>query len=371
MEGIDLPGREPLQVRPRAPGWAALIAQIEQTCADDASPAGESADRMDMLRRLLDELDVDRRAMVAGRLADRPCLPRDVAMALAGDLIVVARPVLLRSPALSDDDLIELVYDCSREHHIAIAERKTVSADVSDILIEMGDLDVMVRLLENPGAEFYDQTLSRLVSASRHYPELREPLLRRSELSPEWASAMSGWVGEALQDKIARRFGRDAVVAPEGAGPDRPVGHDHPCGPLRIGDMPARRASEHVHTIIEAVRCGDMRRVEQAFAALTGLPGFAVTRILYNTNPEPLAIVCRALSIKRRLFAALYTRLHCTQGFSGIDPARQLRTAVGCFNRLQGPQASGILETWRRAPITVWHNPGWKTRAAWAEPSTL
>jgi len=369
MEGIDLPEREPLQVRPQAPGWATLIAQIEHGCANELDRSGDAADRMDLLRRLLGEMDVDRRRMVAERLADRPCLSREVAMALAGDLIVVARPVLLRSPVLGDDELIELVYDCSREHHLAIVERESVSAAVSDIVIEMGDVDVMVRLLENPGAEFYDQTLSRLVSASRHYEDLREPLLRRPELSREWASAMSGWVDERLQEVIARRFGADAVGSADGV-PKRHAGFDHPCAPLRIGDMPVRRASQHVHTIIEAVRCNDMRRVEQAFAALTGLPGFAVSRILYNANPEPLAIVCRALSIKRRLFAALYTRLHCTQGFS-IDPARQLRTAVGCFNRLQGPQASGILETWRRAPITVWHNPGWKTRAAWAQAPIL
>lgn len=367
QRGIRTPRREHLRLRPAQPSWATLVARIERSCAEAADHAVVDTET---LRRLLPGLDARHRATVAERLADKPCLPRDIAVALAGDPIAVAHPVLARSPVLTDEDLIELVQDCSREHHLAIAGRPRVSPAVSEILVEMSDRDVMVKLLENPGAELYDDTLSRLVSASRHYEKLQVPLLGRPELSREWAHAMSGWAGDAVRRRIAMRFGTEALAPPEGvAAAAGRCGPDPNPNVQRIGDMPARCCREHVHAVVAAVRCGDMRRLEQAFAALTGLPAFAVARILYNANPEPLAVVCRALDFKRPLFAAIYGRLHCTDGSGGIDPMRRLRTAIGCFNRLQAPQASGILETWRRAPITVWQNPGWKGGAAWAYPA--
>lgn len=370
------PDHPPNAARPIPMRWEDLPG-----LAETPEPGGRALayrDREDFarLRQFLAELDPERLEALAVRLAPRQDLPHDIALSLANDRIGVARPLLRNSPLLTEQDLLDIIDRQSREHHLAIARRNTVEPQVAEILVEMGDEDVLLTLLGNPGALLHRKTIARLTGACRHQTALRAPLLRRPELTHDQAEVLALWVGDDLRRDLVARFGPSLLgntVMPSAGMPAdsslRPCG---PCEPFSEETDPSAGRGEVppstlVKGLIAALRRDDVPAMEGIFARLTGLPPFAVDRVLYNANPEPLAIVCRALSLKRPLFAALYLRLQGQRPYEMFRRSKDYQAALTYFSRLQASQAERVLETWCRAPVTVWHNPGgWRSRASWA-----
>jgi uncharacterized protein (DUF2336 family) len=313
--------------------------------------------------RELPQLDLAARRHLAERLAPRGDVPKAVAMALALDRIAVAYPVLRLSPVLDDADLMRIVEEGSHEHHLALTERASLSPAVTALLVEMSETDVMAQMLRNPAAMLTEYVFRRLVAASRHAEALRDPVIARRDLTPEMAQDLSRWVGPKQRRRIAERFGPETVLAL--ADPSATLEE----GSQRLPAAPAQsRPSPHVHPLVEAVRRNDRGKLERTLAAMSGLPAFAVLRILNDPDAESLAVLCRGLALKRRLFTALYALLHDGRARSSGLPAGAFRGAAAYFDRLQLPQAARILQGWRKAPITVWQSARPWSGRTWLRP---
>lgn len=330
--------------------------------------AGVTGDRdLFLLLQELPQLELPARCHLAQRLAHRADLAKPVAMALALDKIAVAHPILRDSPILEEAELIRIIEDASSEHHLVIAERSRLSPSVTAFLVEMSETDVMVQLLRNPGAMFTEYVFRRLVAASRHAAALRDPVLGRRELTLEMAQDLSRWVSPEQRRRIAERFGPEAVLAL--ADPTASLQpHPAPRLPDSAAAAPARSRS-HAHPLVEAIRRNDLGKLETTMAEMSGLPRFAVTRILTDPGAESLAVFCRGLALKRRLFTALYTLLHHRRSRSTGMAAETFGGAMAYFNRLRSPQAASILQGWRKAPITVWQSKHSWTGRTWLGPS--
>jgi hypothetical protein len=123
------------------------------------------------------------RVHLSERIASCSRPPPKVLRSLAGDQIVVARPVLTRAPALADPDLIEIASTRSRDHQLAIAERAAVSERVAELLVAKGDGTVRQRIASNPGARLSTATLANLIDKSRSDEALQDCLGERTDLS--------------------------------------------------------------------------------------------------------------------------------------------------------------------------------------------
>ncbi len=91
---------------------------------------------VDIMRRLIHEVETSVRRTLAERLAERPDTPEDLVLTLANDEIEVAHLILVNSEVLKDPELIEIVQYRTMEHQVAIAMRPRVSEQVSDALVE-------------------------------------------------------------------------------------------------------------------------------------------------------------------------------------------------------------------------------------------
>src|SRR5664279_1652723 len=77
----------------------------------------------EILRRLTRDVEMAIRIALAERLADDTTAPHDLILLLADDRIEVARPLLLRSPLLTDEDVLRMVIECDVGHQEAVAAR--------------------------------------------------------------------------------------------------------------------------------------------------------------------------------------------------------------------------------------------------------
>src|SRR5580658_2008441 len=77
----------------------------------------------EILRRLTRDVEMAIRIALAERLADDASAPHDLILLLVDDAIEVARPLILRSPLLTEDDVLRLVTEASLAHQEAAAGR--------------------------------------------------------------------------------------------------------------------------------------------------------------------------------------------------------------------------------------------------------
>ena len=94
----------------------------------------------------------------------------------------VAAPVLLKSKALSDSDLIEIATHRGQQHLLAISRRETLDEAVTDALLKRDDIAVCRALARNAGARFSEQGCLKLAAAAERDGAIADALVIRPHL---------------------------------------------------------------------------------------------------------------------------------------------------------------------------------------------
>lgn len=268
----------------------------------------------EILARLTHDVEMAIRISLAERLADDTSAPNDLILLLADDTIEVARPVILRSPLLSDEDMLRLIAQCGTPHHEAVAARPHIGEAVSAELAKSEAESVLVTLVRNATAKIPAQAFEMLVEKSRHYAGLQDPIVQRKDLPPVLATKMCGWVSEALKAYIIHNYSVDSgSISAAISQAERSV-RSEPKPPL---SAPAESAGKLVDKLYAAgqLKAGFLLRVlhqgqidlfDLAFARLLGLPLAELHSNLYERGPRTVALACRAVGIDRCVFSTVF-----------------------------------------------------------------
>lgn len=345
-------------------GRAELFAVIGDLFHDqqDVVSAQERALMLDILEKLIGEVARDVRRKLSLKLADAPGMPRELAVLLANDEIEVATPILMRSNALQDVDLIEIIRHRSRQHILAVAMRRDVTTTVSDALIETGDRDVIRTLLENQDANIARIALAYLVEQSKTLDEFQEPLVRRRDLPADLARRLVYWVAASLRQALIERFAIDVdtlddrlepVVKEEIAVAAAESEADSAAAVLSRALGDGRQLTPRL--LLQTLRKGEVQLFEAMFAEMSGLRLKLVNRLAYEPGGQGLAVAARGIGLNREEFATIFLltrRARVGQGGAGqpgFAPA-ELGRALEFFDRLTHAAADTVLTRWRRDP---------------------
>ncbi|MFK4057196.1 DUF2336 domain-containing protein [Brevundimonas sp. NPDC046655] len=177
---------------------------------ESAAEHGGAPDALaDIFIALTRKAEREIRQILAQRLAKVDWAPAALVRMLAADEIEIARPVIAGSPLLLDDDLLQLLADCSIEHQIQVALRPDLGAAVARAIVAEADPAVMTALASNRSARIDPAVFADLVERSRQLAALRAPLTRHPSLNEDLALRLYQWVGDALRQAIGDRFSLD------------------------------------------------------------------------------------------------------------------------------------------------------------------
>lgn len=250
-----------------------------------------------LILKILERLGADPSVAVRRALAEAvqelEHAPSDLIRTLAADRDdAVAEPVLLNSPQLADDDLVDLVRAAPAPGtRGAIARRASVSSRVADAIARSDDVGAIAALIANHGAQIREDTLDRILDRAPQEESWHRPLVYRPGL-PRFAIArLSGFVALSLVEALQRRSDLDpeslAIVgemlnarkeqeaarrppeAEEGQGPD---GAERARRLARAGRLTAE-------DVDDAIFAGDRPFVIAAIAALAAVEESVVDRI--------------------------------------------------------------------------------------------
>ncbi len=308
----------------------------------------------DILLKLLEEVETAVRQELAEALVRSGIDLPEVERALARDEIAVARPILRKSRALRDPDLIEIVRWRTQEHRLAIAMRDGLSEAVSDALVEYGEEDVIEALLRNPDARLSEKAMEYLVAESRRIDRFQEPLVHRDELPDRLALRMFWWVGAALRQQILARIEADPVIV------DRAV--KAAVDALKVAHAPERSVHAKAHALVRRLRergeltpefllaCLRRQRLAVFVAGLAELGGVDLQtawRIFVDRGGEGLAVLARAAGIAREQFAKLFLLLSEVRNGQRAQPPGILERILELFDKTSEEQAKIALFYWR------------------------
>jgi uncharacterized protein (DUF2336 family) len=167
----------------------------------------------EMLGLLVQDAAVRVRSAIADAVKQMPEAPRSLILRLAHDAeLPVSEPVIRFSPLLTSDDLLALLADAPVKA-LAVARRPGIDMAVSDAIAASADSSVVRALLENESAQIREATLDALIARGVEHPDWHAPLVRRPELPPRAARALSEIVTTCLLEELAARADLPAELA--------------------------------------------------------------------------------------------------------------------------------------------------------------
>jgi uncharacterized protein (DUF2336 family) len=268
----------------------------------------------EILRRLTRDVEMAIRIALAQRLAEDSTAPHDLILLLVDDTIEVARPLIINSPLLTENDVLRLIAEAGVAHQEAVAVRPNIGVCVTDALVKSGHDTVLLALVRNVTARISNSTYETLVQKSRALTGLQEPLIHRPDLPPKLAANMCEWVSQALKDYIKVNY----AIAPrsvEAALTDaKSAVRSEPAGP---SDSPADSAQKLVEKLAASgqLKAGFLMRVlsqgqldlfDLAFAKLVNMQLPAFRTAFYERGAYAVALSCRAAGIDRSVFATVF-----------------------------------------------------------------
>jgi uncharacterized protein (DUF2336 family) len=322
-----------------------------------ALPPGERDLMTQILERLIHDVEMSVRKALAEKLAADDRAPRSLINMLANDEVPVAQPILSRSKALHDLDLVEIVRHRTLGHRLAVAMREKLSPVVCNALLENREMDVVMRVIENPGADIAPAMVDQLVDESKEVSAYRGPLLHRHDLDPKLARRMYWWVSAALRKHIVDNFHIDPAEL------DVKIEHtikqilNEPRGnPISVEQAKAlaqklgASGSVTPQLLVQALRRGEVELFVALFAEHSGLRPVLIRRFILEAGGEGLAIACKALDVEKSDFVSLFVlSRQARPGEKAVDPT-ELASTVSLYDRINIDTAAKVLSRWKLDP---------------------
>ncbi len=304
-----------------------------------------------MLAQLVGHIEIDLRARLAARLADRADAPHEVIATLAHDVISVARPLLEKSQALADSDLIDVIQAKGREHWVATSKRKELSSSVTDALIATGEPEALMEIAGNKRAQFSNQGFERIVSLSEKEPALCDLLAVREDITPALAHTMFWWASSSLRLEIVNRFTADRRMLREALNDAIDEGMEAFSGdPDMIRALslmaPQRRYGPSLgEELLTAARGPDLRKVVGLIVKNADIRPTTAAHIVMDKGGEALAVAAKALGMTRREYLqfALLVASHRNNTSHTVTEVNRL-TAL--FDSVATDRADVVLRYW-------------------------
>jgi uncharacterized protein (DUF2336 family) len=299
----------------------------------------------DVMMRLLDTTDAKARAELAQRLAPISNAPNNVIHTLAFDDAIVAQPVLIQSERISDAEILASAASKSQPHLAAIAQRKTLSEPLTDVLAERGDRNVVQLAVKNPGARFSDAGLHLLVRRATGDQALAAEMGKRGDIR-QWLAEKAARAERARL--VAEQMNARAVPQETG---DEPADGDSG-GRKASLDFTAARAEverqNRVHPIGDAevylyARDRKFAETAAALSLLCDTPFEVVERALLDPGAELVLVLAKVAGLSPATTRVILLLRAADRGISS-DAIEQ---ALASFERLQPEAAQRVLSFFR------------------------
>lgn len=274
-------------------GRGRLLLDLTRLVLSDRGAADRELELFfDIVRSILPEAAAVYRRRFSETAADHQAIPTDVLLTLAGDVIAVAAPVLIRSRGLTDPHLVEIASGESDDHRLAIAARTSVSGEVTEVLVRLGSRAVLHRLGGNAGASFNNAAIEEIGRRAEGDDALVRLLGSRRDLG----AYFDGDVHVLPPPRAASGKGGSVpghVSRAENVGVSRLLA-DMRAGKRKLDDIVVELANADRHADL-ARFLGEIAEIDES----------QILRVLVRADANGIATVARGLDLSAETYARI------------------------------------------------------------------
>jgi uncharacterized protein (DUF2336 family) len=310
---------------------------------------------VDLFDEILIDLVPHTELVARAALAERLSLVANAPRVLVGRLareneILVAGPILRRSPVLDEETLIEIARLKGQEHLLAMTERPRLSPDLTDVIVERGDREVARRAAGNAGAAFSESGYTELIKRASEDGVLTLKVGQRGDLSDnQLKQLLAGSI-----DVVRRRL--FDVVKPERRNAIRLAISEITGVPERCENKrdfaPAQRTILALHqagNLNETALLGFAKsyRYEESIAALSVMSGVKITsldNLIYGDRFDPILILGKTIGLE---WATVRALILLRLGPNRVPAPSDIESARVHFAKLMPSTAERVVGFWR------------------------
>ncbi len=282
----------------------------------------------EICRAMLGDAEVVVRAALSENLKNCPDVPREIALKMAGDVDLVALPILEFSEVLSDEDLVNIIASSGESKQVAIAHRSAVGGTVADALVATDNEEVVAELVANEGAELGEKTLASVLDKFADSDRVKAPMAHRKTLPVSVAERLVHMVSERLRDHMCAHHDLPDELASDLVLQSRERATMSLSGADTAADLVKSLAENGRLTasIVTRAACmGDMPFFECALATISALPLDSARTLIYDRGPLGLSAIFDRSGLPDFLLPVLRTAVDISQetAYDGLEGDRE------------------------------------------------
>jgi uncharacterized protein (DUF2336 family) len=305
----------------------------------------------DVIVRLSAVIEEAARQLLAKRLAPiRNAPPQTIRLLAFDDSFDVAEPVLAQSLRLDDQTLIEIAKTKGQRHMLAISYRGSLSEAVTEVLVELGDQEVVLGTVDNYGASISDQGFSVLLDRAEGDDVLAELVGTRPEIAPHLVCALVAKASDTVRAKLeaahpaARTEIRQAVAKASGRVDVRPLSDWREySAALALVEKLHQAGKLDERALAAFAKCGDYRETVAALALMCNLPLQFVELSMGRDRSETLLAIAKSLNLS----ASTVNEILLLRAARGAIADGEISQRLARFERLQRATAQQIVAAFR------------------------
>ena len=311
-----------------------------------------------VLSRLVPQTDIEAR----GKLAERLCNlenapPQLIELLVRDDDIMIAGPLLRRSPQVSDPTLVDIAQEKAQTHLLAMSERPTLLPVVTDVIVRRGDGDVVRKVAANAGAAFSLTGYSGLIRRAGDDGALAVTVGQRDDLSSgqlkellsRSADLVRQQLFEAAKPSHKALIGR-AIADISGAKKSGSTARDFASAQRAI--LALQRGDGLTEDVLmRFARAHHYEETVAALAAMSGVRMSIIDHLMKGDRDDPILILGKSIGVSWATVRALMA-LRLGPGRAASAP--DVEDARQNFERLVPATAQRVLTFWQtREPTTA------------------
>ena len=305
--------------------------------------AGQPQERAlaaDALLKLVPRIPLKALVMVVDRLSIMESPPHLLVSKLIHDpRIEVAGPLLELCNHISDQVLGKVIATGQVSLMRLIARRRSISATLSDQLIEFDDPSVVLTLVRNSGANFSHHAFPRLADHAQRHRALLAPLATRPDLPAPIAFELFWFVPAELRRYLLSRFLTDSETL------TKILKITHAMGGGEQGAETKFPEREQIESLVEFLNLGKLQEAANLLAEISAIHPDNAARIIADANGEPLTIALKAIGTNRVRFGEIVDILKASD-FGILESGRSTAELQNIFDSMSFNKARVLLTYW-------------------------
>jgi len=259
----------------------------------------------DVFEHLIKEIELEAVLRLSDRIAAVDNAPERLIRRLAhDDAIEISGPVLARSDRLGDDELVAIARTKSQAHLAAIAGRADLGVQVTDVLVERGDVTVARKVASNSGARFSELSLRSLVDRATDDGDLAHAVARRRELPPALFRNLLARATDAVRKRLvdsanpatAKVINKIVAEISQKVESATVAKRDYQTAKLAVMEM-QKQGGASPAVLVQFAKARKLEETVVVLSLLTGVAIDVIDRFLDDPSDDPILILCKAIDL--------------------------------------------------------------------------